>query len=55
MKRETYEKQKAFAGEKKASMSRRLMLSPWEHHNERRPLTAAQCTQMNLMALEICE
>lgn len=29
------------------------MLSPWEHHNERRPLTAAQCTQMNLMALEI--
>jgi hypothetical protein len=32
-----------------------LMLSPWEHHNEKRKLTAAQCTQMNLMALEICE
>jgi len=32
-----------------------LMLSPWEHHNEKRLLTAAQCTQMNLMALEICE
>lgn len=32
-----------------------LMLSPWEHHNEKRKLTAAQCTQMNLMALELCE
>lgn len=32
-----------------------LMLSPWEHHNEKRKLTAAQCTEMNLMALEICE
>ena len=32
-----------------------LMLSPWEHHNEKRKLTAAQCTQMNLMAMEICE
>ena len=32
-----------------------LMLSPWEHHNERRPITATQCRQMNLMALEICE
>ena len=32
-----------------------LMLSPWEHHNEKLQLTAAQCTQMNLMALEICE
>ena len=32
-----------------------LMLSPWEHHNEKRLLTAAQCTQMNLMALELCE
>lgn len=34
---------------------RLLMLSPWEHHNEKRKLTASQCTQMNLMALEICE
>ena len=32
-----------------------LMLSPWEHHNEKRLLTAAQCTQMNLMALELCK
>ena len=32
-----------------------LMLSPWEHHNEKRLLTAAQCTQLNLMALELCE
>ena len=30
-----------------------LMLSPWEHHNDKRKLTAYQCTQMNLMALEI--
>lgn len=32
-----------------------LMLSPWEHHNDKRKLTAHQCSQMNLMALEICE
>ena len=32
-----------------------LMLSPWEHHNEKKPLTAEMCRQMNLMALEICE
>ena len=31
-----------------------LMLSPWEHHNEKRKLTAAQCAEMNLMALEMC-
>ena len=30
-----------------------LMLSPWEHHNDKRKLTAHQCSQMNLMALEI--
>ncbi|MCR5270680.1 MAG: hypothetical protein K6D91_06650 [Prevotella sp.] len=30
-----------------------LMLSPWEHHNEKRKLTAHQCQQLNLMALEI--
>ena len=32
-----------------------LMLSPWEHHNEKKKLTAEQCQQMNLMALELCE
>ena len=32
-----------------------LMLSPWEHHNEKREVSAIQCSQMNLMALEICE
>ena len=32
-----------------------LMLSPWEHHNEKRLLTAKMCIQMNLMALEICK
>lgn len=34
---------------------RLLMLSAWEHHNDRRPLTAFQCYQMNLMAITICE
>jgi hypothetical protein len=32
-----------------------LMLSPWDHHNEKKKLTAEQCRQMNLMALELCE
>jgi len=32
-----------------------LMLSPWEHHNERQKLTASQCQQLNLMALEISQ
>ena len=32
-----------------------LMLSPWEHHNERKPLTSEQCRQMNCIALDICE
>ena len=32
---------------------RLLMLSAWEHQNERKPLTAWQCQQMNLMALEL--
>ena len=32
-----------------------LMLSPWEHHNEKKVITARQCTELNLMALELCE
>ncbi len=32
-----------------------LMLSPWEHHNEKKTINAEQCRQMNLMAIEICE
>lgn len=36
------------------AQGRLLMLSPWEHHNERKKITAEQCQQMNLMALEIC-
>lgn len=32
-----------------------LMLSPWEHHNEKRKLTSMQCQQLNLMALEISQ
>lgn len=37
------------------AQGRLLMLSPWEHHNEKRKLTAEHCRQMNLMALELCE
>ena len=32
-----------------------LMLSPWEHHNEKKVITATQCRQLNMMALELCE
>ena len=32
-----------------------LMLAPWEHQNEKQKITSAQCRQINLMALEICE
>ena len=32
-----------------------LMLSPWEHHNERQKLTASQCQQLNLMALKMSQ
>ena len=92
MDKETYRKNKRFAGEKKPSMKRRLMrrafdlqlstivvlrngftplskpkgeqfdacahgrllmLSAWEHLNERITLTAHDCQQMNLMALEL--
>lgn len=34
---------------------RLLMLSPWEHHNERRHLTASMCQQMNIIALELSQ
>ena len=33
---------------------RLLLLAPWEHHNEKRAITAYQCQQLNLMAIEIC-
>ncbi len=36
------------------AQGRLLMLSPWEHHNEKRKITAEQCKQLNLMALDIC-
>lgn len=32
----------------------KLLLAPWEHHNEKKKITAEQCRQLNLMALEIC-
>ena len=34
---------------------RLLLLAPWEHHNEKRTITAYQCQQLNLMAIEICK
>ena len=34
---------------------RLLMLSPFEHHNEKRKISSEQCRQLNLMALEICK
>ena len=37
------------------AQGRLLMLAPWEHHNEKKKITAEQCSQMNLMALEICK
>ena len=33
---------------------RLLILSPWEHHNEKRKVTAQQCSDMNLLAWEVC-
>ena len=32
-----------------------LLLAPWEHHMEKRQLTAFHCQQLNLMAGEICD
>lgn len=32
-----------------------LMLSPWEHHNEKKTITAQQCMELNLMALDLCK
>ena len=32
---------------------RLLLLSPWEHHNDRRKLSASQCQALNLMAFTI--
>ena len=37
------------------AQGRLLMLAPWEHHNEKKKITAEQCSQMNLMAMEICK
>lgn len=34
---------------------RLLMLSPWPHHNEKQPLTRAQCNAMNVMALRLSQ
>ena len=37
------------------AQGRLLMLSAWEHHNEKWKITAEQCRQLNLMALSVCE
>ena len=37
------------------AQGRLLMLSAWEHTNERVTLTASDCQQMNLMALELSQ
>ena len=37
------------------AQGRLLMLSAWEHHNDKRLITANQCQQMNLMALTLCQ
>lgn len=37
------------------SSGRLLMLSPWEHHNEKRVITRVQCEQLNQMALAIAQ
>jgi len=37
------------------AQGRLLMLSAWEHTNERVTLTAYDCQQMNLMAIELSE
>ena len=69
MNKETYEAQKTFSGEKKASMLRRcvghdytnrqiymlLILAPWEHHNERKAISRSQCLSLNDMAKILCE
>lgn len=33
---------------------RLLLVAPWEHHNERRAITRAQCVALNRLAEEIC-
>ena len=37
------------------SAGRLLMLSPWEHHNQKRIITRVQCEQLNQMALAIAQ
>lgn len=36
------------------AQGRLLMLSPWQHHNDRRAITRAQCLELNEMARVIC-
>lgn len=52
MKREVYESQKAFAGEKKPSMLRRCV---GHDYNEHLVIRRDQCIALNDMARIICE
>ena len=36
------------------AQGRLLMLAPWQHHNDRRTITRAQCLELNEMARMIC-
>ena len=37
------------------AQGRLLMLAPWQHHNDRRTITRAQCLELNEMARMICK
>lgn len=36
------------------AQGRLLLLSPWEHHNDRHTITREQCLQLNALASKIC-
>ena len=40
--------------EKLHAKGRFLMMAPWEHQNERVPLTRSMCLALNQMAQQIC-
>ena len=48
-------RQKPYGRQFDACASGRLLLvAPWEHHNERRPITWQQCRELNRLAAAIC-
>ena len=62
MDRETYEKQKPFAGEDRTHgllfargyNDRLLLLAPWDHHNEHLTIRRDQCLSLNALAEMLC-